>query len=62
MAQVRFYNIDWSLCNDISLLPKEITVDISEEFLDDEEIEYRLCDMLLEAHGREHNGFDYEII
>lgn len=61
MAQVRFYNIDWSLINDVSKLPAEVTVQVEEELLDNEDAEQELSFVLLEQFGCEHNGFNYEV-
>ncbi len=61
MAQVRFYNIDWSLINDVSKLPAEVTVQVEEALLDNEDAEQELSFVLLEQFGCEHNGFNYEV-
>lgn len=61
MAQVRFYNIDWSLINDVSKLPAEVTVQVEEELLDNEDAEQELSSVLLDQFGCEHNGFNYEV-
>lgn len=61
MAQVRFYNIDWSLINDVSKLPAEVTVQVEEELLDNEDAEQELSFVLLDQFGCEHNSFEYEV-
>lgn len=62
MATVRFFNIDWSSINDTTNLPNETTLTVPEELLDNEDAEQELSFALLDAHGCEHNGFNYEII
>ena len=61
MAQIRFYNIDWSLINDAGHLPAEVTVQVDEEILDNEDAEQELSFVLLDQFGCEHNGFSYEV-
>lgn len=62
MANIRFYNIDWSQINDTSKLPSQVTIQIPEAELDNEDVESELSALLLNEFGCEHNGFDYEII
>ena len=64
MTQVRYFNIKWDFDGEDhdSVVPTEMTLDTDPSVLDDEDAEAIISDMLSEATGWCHKGFDYEIV
>lgn len=66
MTTIRYTNIQWDIdaCDvvDITEIPTEMTIATDPSVLDDENAEDIISDMLSEATGWTHKGFNYEVI
>lgn len=66
MTTVCYTNIKWDIdaCDvvDIAEIPTTLDIETDPSVLDDEDAEAIISDMLSEATGWCHNGFNYEII
>lgn len=61
VATILYTNIDWDGEEGVAL-PKEMTLVTDSSVLDDEDAENIISDMLTEAMGFCHKGFNYEVM